>query len=371
MQEIFVFDETGKNITYAKPHFATYTIPQNIVNIVDGSVSNYVFIDVAKQSEEFELNFEKDSKLAYIGDYAFYSCSQLTKINFDNATSLQYIGKFAFADCFKLSSLDFTYATKFEGFIGYGAFRRCKSLSSVIFPENSSVKRIYSGTFRHTALTSFRVPKSCTLIDGEAFGYCKIEKFMVEEGNKNYAAYKGSLYNYQKTLLVCYASANPVLELPTETIKIGHLAFEGYPHSLIIPKQIADYDENAFIGFCGASLSIMRPPETINVNLFANCEFKELYFFDTVSAINNGAFEGSVELKYVYFVSPVTTLYEKSFPKVERICFAGEVESVRKCLPSYHIRECKLTFQRNLTCNLGECRSFSNYFPLISIFLIY
>ena len=371
MSEQYVFDETGKSIIYANPNFKTYTIPQNVTNIANGNKTHYAFINVSKQSETFELNFEENCEIENIGDYAFYSCKQLTKINFDNAVNLQYIGKFAFASCTKLTSLDFTNAISFQGFNSYGAFRGCSKLSSVKFAEKSNVTIIRSGTFRLTAITTFRIPYKCSYITGETFGYCNIEQFTVEPGNKYFDVYNGSLYNYERTTLICYASTNPVLQLPEETTEIGFLAFEGYPHSLIIPKQIINYSQKAFFGYCGASLTIMCPPKIIDSNFFSDSQFKELYFLDSVSIINENAFDGCSKLKYVYFISPVTKLYEQSFPSIDKICFAGEVDSIQNCLPTTTINVCQLTFLKNRTYNNRECRSLSQYLPFTSIFLLY
>ena len=370
MSKQFEFDQNGKNITKALPNFSIYSIPKDVINIEDGTVNDYVFIEVAKQSKKFELKFEEQSKLEYIGNYAFYKCSQLTKIDFTNAISLKYIGKYSFYECTKLESIDFTNATNFEGFPKYGAFDGCKMLSSVIFPDNSKVSIISGGTFRSTAIRSFRVPKECSKLDGETFGFCKIDNFTVESGNTRYIEYKGSLFTYSKITLVCYRYSNPILELPNETTTIGWLAFEGYPHSLLIPKQITDYSEKAFHGYYGRTLTIMNPPHNLNSKLFKGChELRSIYFFDYVSTIQQNAFQECSALKYVYFILPVDEIHNKSFPNPEKICFAGAVDSVKKCLSNVYIRECELTIKERFTIYEIRTRPL-NISPLIYIFIL-
>ena len=370
MPEEFVFDETNKIIIHANPNFRKYTIPKNAIKIADGDKTNYVFKDVSKQSETFEVDFEEDSQLVLIGDYAFSSCTQLTKVNFDNAIKLQYIGSFAFSDCSLLTSLNFTNTWSLRGFNRYGAFSSCSRLSSVIFPDKSNVTIIGGGTFRRTGITSFRIPYNCSILNGETFGYCNIVEFTIEPGNTYFCVYKGSIYNYQKTTLVCYASTNSVLELPEETTEIGYLAFEGYPYSLIIPKQIKNYESCAFLGYCGTTLTIMCPPTIIESRLFAHSKIRELYFLDTVSIINENASLGNNQLAFVFFISPITTLYVNSFENIDKICFGGQVDSVQKCLPTIAIKACNLTFIRHRTYDYNECLPLSRYLPFISIFTL-
>ena len=370
MSEQFEFDQlNGYNITKAISNFSIYSIPKDAIYIADGTENDYAFIEVAKQSKTFELKFEEDSKLEYIGNYAFYKCSQLTNIDFTNAINLKYIGGFSFCECTKLESLDFTNAPKFEGFPKYGAFHGCTMLSSVIFPDNSKVRTIDGGTFRNTAIKSFRVPKECSSITGEAFGFCKIDNFTVESGNIYYSEYKGSLFSADNKILVCYRYSNPILELPNETTTIDWLAFEGYPHSLLIPKQITDYSEKAFFGYYGRTLSFMNPPHNLNSELFRGChELRSIYFFDYVSTIQQNAFQECSALKYVYFILPVDEIHIKSFPNPEKICFAGAVDSVRKCLSDVSIRECELTIKDNFTC-YRRTRSL-NLIPFIYILIV-
>ena len=351
MSDQFVYDKEGTIIVYAKPHFEEYTIPKEVINITDGNQTKYVFMDVSKQNETFELNFQENSELLYIGNYAFYSCSQLIKINFDNAKKLKTIGEKAFANCKNLRSLDFTYSYNLIGFLYYGSFTGCSSLSSVTIPDNSKIETISSGTFRSTAITSFKIPKSCSYVRGESFGFCNIDQFTVETGNIHYSVYKGSLYNYEKTVLVCYRATNDVLELPEQTTTIGTTAFDGYPHSLLIPKQITTYYKMAFYVFYGTSITFMRPPDVIQANMFYyNPHLKAFYFFDSVSVIEEDAFIESNSIRYIYFIMPVTQIHENAFPFPEKICFAGNVESVKTCLPHIHIQECKLSFNDLITC---------------------
>ena len=371
MPEQFVFDEKDPILIHAYPNFHKYTIPKNVTKIADGNITHYVFADVSKQNKKFEVDYEKDSELVAIGNYAFYNCAQLTKVNFDNAAKLKFIGEDAFANCKLLETLNFTMAWSLLGFNEYGAFTGCENLTSVIFPDKSNVTVIGPGTFRRSGIKSFRIPYKCSKLYGDTFGYCRIEEFTIEDGNEKFRVYNGSLYNYNKTTLICYISTKSVLELPEETTTIGSLAFDGYPHSLIIPKQIRYYEKSAFFSFCGTTLTIMCPPTRIDSNFFGYSKIKELYFLDTVSIINEYASKGNNQLAFVFFISPITAIYEKSFENIDKICFGGEVDSVQDCLSAINIKICKHTFIRDKTYCYNEYLLLSRHLPLLSIFLFY
>ena len=338
-----------RTLIYAFPNYTIYQIPAEVTNISDGTPENYVFKDVSKQSENFEVSFEEGCKLAYIGQYSFYLCGKLTKIDFSNAKHLKSIQSYAFAGC-GINRLDFTQNLELIEFAGYASFHGCKKLASIIFPDNSAVTKINGGTFRYCSLTSFRIPKNCITLSGETFGYCPINEFTVEKGSTHFNTFHGSLYSYSLQSLICYCHNDNDFTLPEQTTSINWLAFEGYPYSIVIPKQIVNFNPKAFFGYQGTSLSIMCPPDELLSEMFAYCSnLQILYFFNTVKSIKEKSFIYSTALKYIFFISPVNEIHPNAFPKPDKICFAGAVDSIRKCLPNVYIHECKLTILRSKT----------------------
>jgi hypothetical protein len=77
-----------------------------------------------------------------IGDYAFYSCTNLTSVTISN--SVIAIGQFAFTDCL--------------------------NLTSITIPN--SVTSIGSAVFAGCGLASITLPNSITIISDNAFAYC-------------------------------------------------------------------------------------------------------------------------------------------------------------------------------------------------------
>ena len=84
-------------------------IPSNVITIVDGSQSKYVF------------QGSKDT---------------LTKVTFQTGSQLETIGSYAFAYCTYLESIDLTYCTKLKE-IHEWTFLYCYSLRTFLFPSPS------------------------------------------------------------------------------------------------------------------------------------------------------------------------------------------------------------------------------------------
>ena len=81
---------------------------------------------------------EANGNSTTIGDYAFYSCAELTNANFPLATS---VGKYAFQDCTSLTIIDITNATS----VGTNAFQNCSKLQTV---ECTNITSIGDYAFR-------------------------------------------------------------------------------------------------------------------------------------------------------------------------------------------------------------------------------
>ena len=94
-----------------------------------GSKDNpYLFL--VKASKNLE-NFEIDSGCKYIGDSAFYECSNLAKITIPN--SVTFIGNQAFSGCSNLTSVTIPDSVTS---IGGSAFSCCHGLTSITIPDS-------------------------------------------------------------------------------------------------------------------------------------------------------------------------------------------------------------------------------------------
>ena len=105
-------------------------------------------------------------RVAYIDQYAFYACTNLSSIVIPN--SVTTIGWGAFSSCTSLSSVIIQ-----RGVINIDgdAFYGCSSLSNITIPD--SVTEIYERAFSScTSLKSVTIPNSVTSIGNAAFSNC-------------------------------------------------------------------------------------------------------------------------------------------------------------------------------------------------------
>ena len=111
-----------------------------------------------------EVTFmNRTRKVTSIGYQAFYRCSSLTSVTIPN--SVTNIGNYAFYGCSRLTSVTIPNSVTS---IGEDAFSRCSSLTSVTIPN--SVTTIGKSAFYYcTSLTSVTIPNSVTRIGNGAF----------------------------------------------------------------------------------------------------------------------------------------------------------------------------------------------------------
>ena len=107
-----------------------------------------------------------DDGVTTIGYSAFYRCSSLTSVTIPN--SVTEIGVGAFSGCSSLTSVTIPSSVTT---IWHSAFANCSSLTSVTIP--SSVTTIWHSAFYGcSSLTSVTIPNSVTTIGEEAFRDC-------------------------------------------------------------------------------------------------------------------------------------------------------------------------------------------------------
>lgn len=150
-----------------------------------------------------KLEFEKDSDLQIIDDYAFVS-TNIEKVSIPKKVT--YIGKGSFASCMNLfdveipedleidSISELAFAnTKIQRFlvplkvekIGNNAFKGCGELKKLNIFENSQLKTIEEYAFEYTKIGSLAIPHLVTNIDKRAF-YCCYDLKIVQFDNTKF-----------------------------------------------------------------------------------------------------------------------------------------------------------------------------------------
>lgn len=136
------------------------------------------------------VDFQPDSRLEYIGSYAFAGCQSLTGLEL--SSSLSEIGEYAFMGCTNLSGLVFSVLTdegpgKTAEFpvvlnkLPNGIFAGCSSMKEIMFPEGALLNRIGNDAF--TACTNLNYVYFSGDIDSigsYAFAHCEqLETFVM------------------------------------------------------------------------------------------------------------------------------------------------------------------------------------------------
>ena len=109
-----------------------------------------------------------------VGYSAFKRCSSLTTVTFEKESQLKTIGGDyyygAFSDCTALTSIEIPASVET---IGNTAFSDCSSLATVTFEKGSRLKTIGNNAYyRCTSLTSIEIPASVETIEKKAFMHC-------------------------------------------------------------------------------------------------------------------------------------------------------------------------------------------------------
>lgn len=225
--------------------------------------------------------------------------------------------------------------------IGWGAFRRCKKLTSIAFPY--SVRVIGRYAFSESGLTSITIPDSVTGIWHDAFSGCdslasiyipvgvteidpsilngctSLMKITVAADNPVYYASGNCIIERESNILIrgCPGStislkvteigsgafnrgAPVVLELPLGVTKIGSDAFNASElTSIKLGERVREIGSGAFSGCKITSLDIPKSVTTIGEWAFSECKLTSIDIPKNVTTIGKRAFAACLDLESV------------------------------------------------------------------------
>ena len=169
------------------------------------------------------------SSIRHIGEYAFWSCTNLTSITIPDG--LESIGEYAFSNCTKLTSITLPNSlTDIKIF----AFYQCSSLKSVVIPDN--VKNIEGGAFNFCrTLQSLTIGSGVQTIGSNAFDYCYDLKTVICKLVKvptKAEAYSGIYFNG-------IAHADATLYVPAESLEDYRSTYPWNKFGTILPLDQA------------------------------------------------------------------------------------------------------------------------------------
>ena len=257
-----------------------------------------------------------------IGNYAFYSCSNLTSITIPE--SVTSIGVSAFAGCFSLTSITIP-----EGMtsIGDRAFASCHNLRSITIPEG--VTSIGEEAFDSCGnLTSITIPKSVTSIGNRAFYYCDaLTSITISEGVMSIG-----------DRAFCYCEALRSITIPKSVTSIGMETFYYCKSltSITIPNgsKLTGIGRSAFYK-CSSLTSITLPEGVTSIGEMAFCDCSSLTSItipESVTSIGEGAFSGTAWYENkpdgMVYAGKVLYKYKGSMPKNSSITIKEGTKSI-------------------------------------------
>ena len=200
--------------------------------------------------------------------------------------------------------------------VGYSAFKRCSSLTTVTFEKESQLKTIggdyYYGAFSDcTALTSIEIPASVETIEKKAFMHCSSLATVTFEKGSQLKTIAGD--SYDGAFSDCTALTSIEIPASVETIeatafkrcsKLATVTFEkGSQLKIIGGGYSSSYYYGAFLG-CSSLTSIEIPAsvETIEATAFKRCSKLTTVTFEKGSQLKiiGGGFDTNVGYRYIY-----------------------------------------------------------------------
>ena len=228
----------------------------------------------------------KEYSVTSIGEYAFYSCTDLTVTIPNSVTN-----------------------------IGSSAFRGCSGLTSVTI--GNSVTSIGDYVFGWcTGLTSVTIPNSVTSIGDGAFSGCTDLTFInVEEGNTKYDSRENcnAIIETSSNTLIAGCKNSTI---PGSVASIGDYAFESCSGltSITIPNSVASIGDYAFESCSGlTSITIPSCVTSIGEGAFQHCSLTSITIPNSVTSIGEYAFSFCTGLTSVTIPNSVTSIGNSAF----------------------------------------------------------
>ena len=199
-----------------------YDVSANSFDLYGNSNNNiiyYNFVDL-KSGDFCEVTCTEMFAADYKGEVEIPSCVIYYGISFE----VKKIGEYAFFSCPDLTAVFLPRTLTLIDMLGFGY---CPGLTSIDLPQ--SLVAIGGGAFAYsTGLTSITIPANVRSIDGNIFEGCSsLKEIIVEGANKSYASYQGVLFNKDETELIAFPAGHETKNytIPNSVVKICDLAF--------------------------------------------------------------------------------------------------------------------------------------------------
>lgn len=237
--------------------------------------------------------------------------------------------------------------------IGGYAFYNSK-IKKVTLPQG--LKTIAKNAFGTcTKLTSITIPKSVTKIEPLNFDMAaSLKTISVENGNKNYASYKGILYNAKKTeiAVIPYAYKSEVLQFPStlKTLDLSQHRCFSQSKELIIPRDVAEIKYSTNVNYSKISLEKGNKKFTLYNGSLYNKDKTVLYLLKKQSKQEFPSTLKNLSVSYYLKNSGVTELVIPQNAKLYDWVYIPTLKKITVAKDSkYHTMENGMVFNKDKT----------------------
>ena len=252
------------------------------------------------------VNLSDCTNLKEIDYSAFQFCYSLKTVNLRDCSNLQTIDTYAFNNCKSLESIELKGCSSLYEIKNY-AFSNCQKLSDFFFSALEGLKNIGTGAFESTALSgTIRFNKSITQIGESAFSNCKSITKILFDQESSLSAISGNCFNS------CESLTSVDFTFCTSLNTINNTAFYNCPalREIIIDNGYFKADDNVlYVGDIGTlilypadkdgdSYTVPNTVRTIQSYSFPyNKRLKQVTIPSEVMNIQPWAFDNDFHLK--------------------------------------------------------------------------
>ena len=364
----------GANAFNGCTELASFTIPSSVATIGDGAFTDCHLTSITipanvtsigakafRGTSLQTLTFEADSKLATIGNEAFYELKNLTALAIPS--SVEKICDYAFAYCTALQNLTFESDGQLRT-IGNSAFYRCEQLTQLHLP--SELYSIGDRAFAGINIATLTIPRSVVYIKAYAFASNSVygglqelifenDSSLMEIGDEAFYWTRISSVAIPRSVMTLGANAfRKCTDLSQvefgansnlQTIGGGAFAECTSLRRITIPANVRTIGDSAFEN-CSAAVSFDSGSKlsTIGNRAFYGCRnISSITIPASVTSIGSYAFGDCKYLTAVTIPSSVVTIGERAFYGSAVRTVTYEDDSNLKTIGSYAFAECALS----------------------------